>query len=160
MGLLKTPAATVAFVLLVSSACTKEQPPPGEPPMPPPPLAQPASPPPAPVAVASLELGRAIGPDKRVMSAMSEFGTRDTIYVSVATTGASAGTPMTAKWTYHGSERETVTVDSTTRSIAPSGPAVTEFRILNPSAWPTGRYKVAILLNGTPAMEKEFEVKK
>lgn len=151
MRLLKTSAATAAALLLVTSAC-KKAPEPVEAPAPP-------SAATAPVSVTSVDLGRAIGPDKRVVASIDDFGTRDTIYASVNTSGVATGATLTAKWTFEGGP-EKVTIDSTTLSISPSGPAVTELHILNTSAWPTGKYKVAILLNGAQVAEKEFEVKK
>ena len=45
-------------------------------------------------------------------------------------------------------------------SIAPTGPAVTEFHIAKPDGWPLGKYKVEILLNGQTAQTKDFTVKK
>jgi hypothetical protein len=146
MRLLNSSAAAIAAILLGASAC-KKAPPPAEP-APPPPV--------APLAVSSLDLGKAIGPDKRVVEAKLDFGPRDTVYASVGTTGASTSAMLTAKWTFQTGQ----TVDSTMQAIAPNGPAVTEFHIMKKSAWPVGKYKVAILLNGAPAMEKDFEVKK
>jgi len=46
-----------------------------------------------------------------------------------------------------------------TETIAPTGPAVTEFHISKPSGWPAGKYKVEIAVDGAPAGSKEFEVK-
>jgi hypothetical protein len=141
-------AAVITATLLAASAC-KKAPPPAEP-LPPPP------PPAAPVAVSSLDLGKAIGPDKRVTEAKSDFGPRDTVYASVGTTGTSSGATLTAKWTFQTGQ----VVDSTSQSIAPAGPATTEFHIMKKTAWPVGKYKVAIMLNGAPALDKEFEIKK
>ena len=140
-------AATVAAVLLAVSACKKEAPPPD--PVPPAPAVEPVS-------VTSLDLGKAIGPDKRVVNSMDNFGLRDTIYAAVGTSGNTAGT-LTARWTFEASGQ---TVDSTTLSITPTGPAVTEFHIMNTSAWPAGKYKVTIMLNGAPAKDKGFEIKR
>ncbi len=43
--------------------------------------------------------------------------------------------------------------------IAPTGPAATEFHIAKGSAWPAGKYKVEIAVDGTPAGTKDFEIK-
>ncbi len=145
MHLLKSSAASLAVLVLAASACKKAPPPP-----------DPLPPPPAPVAVSSLELGKSIGADKRITNSESNFGLRDTIYASVGTTGASSGATLTAKWTHESGQ----TVDSTTQTIAPTGPATTEFHIAKASAWPVGKYRVWILLNGSPTMDKEFEVKR
>jgi hypothetical protein len=147
MRLLNASTAAVAVLLFAASAC-KKAPPPAEPAPPPPP--------PPPVAVSTLELGKAIGPDNKVTATMDTFGPRDTVYASVATTGVSTGSTLTAKWTFQTGQ----TVDSTTQSISPTGPATTEFHIMKKTAWPVGKYKVAILLNGGSAMEKDFEIKR
>lgn len=148
MRLLNYSAATVAAMLLTASACKKA---------PPPPEPLPPTPPPAePLAVSSLDLGRSIGPDKKVVDGTSDFHQRDTIYASVGTTGSSTGSTLTAKWTFQTGQ----VVDSSSQSIAPNGPAVTEFHIMKKTAWPVGKYKVVVMLNGAPAKDKDFEIKK
>jgi hypothetical protein len=139
--------AALTLVFALSSCKSKEAPP-----APPPP--EPAAP--APLAVNSVDLGKRIGADKRVVESTTDFGTRDTIYASVETTGVSSGATLTARWTFEGGQL----VDSMSTTIAPTGPAYTEFHITKKSAWPVGNYRVAILLNGAPAKDKEFEVKR
>ncbi len=85
---------------------------------------------------------------------LSSFTTRDTVYAVVTTEGVPAGTPITAHWTYQTGQ----TVDSTTQTIAADN-AVTQFHVLKPMGWPKGNYKVAILIDGRPMGDKEFEVK-
>jgi hypothetical protein len=116
------------------------------------------APPPAPVEfkVLGLELGSAIGPDKRVLAPKAVFGTNDTIYVSVATEGASPSATLSAKWTYGDAGQ---LVNEMSETIAPTGPAATEFHVSKPSGWPTGKYRVEVTLDGTPAGTREFEVK-
>jgi hypothetical protein len=132
-------AAAAVMVLSVLAACKKTAPPPAQ----------------APVEVASVDLGRQIGPDNRVVQSMTTFGVNDTIYASVATTGAATSAVLTAKWTYQTGQ----TVDSTTMTIAPTGPAQTEFHIMKASPWPAGGYTLAIWLNGQSVGQKAFEVK-
>lgn len=104
--------------------------------------------------VASVNVGRQIGPDKRVTSPTTQLGTRDTIYASVATEGTGANATLGARWTYQDGQ----VVDQGTETISPNGPAVTEFHISKPSGWPAGQYKVVITLNGTPADSATFQV--
>jgi hypothetical protein len=113
------------------------------------------APAPAPAAPsASIEVGRAVGPDKRVLAALGEFKTRDTIYASVTTANAPASGQLVATWTHESGQ--TVKVD--TQAVA--GPSQTaEFHISKKSAWPAGKYKVAVALDGQALGEKEFEVK-
>lgn len=106
--------------------------------------------------VSDIVLGRGLGADKRVADATTTFKPKDTIYVSVATEGAAPSKTITAKWTYEDGQ----VVEEGTESIAPTGPAVTEFHIAKPSGWPAGKYKVEIAVDGAPAGSKDFEVKR
>ncbi len=120
-----------------------------------PPVGEAAVPAPAAVQVASFDLGKAVGPDMKVVAPSTSFGVRDTIYVSIATTGSSAAATLATRWTFQ--DGQVVHEDS--RTIAPTGPAVTEFHIMNPAPWPTGDYKVEVLLDGVSAGTKDFTVK-
>ena len=110
------------------------------------------------LSVASVDLGKSIGADKKVSAPTTTFGSRDTIYAAVNTEGAATGT-LSAKWSFVQDTKETV-IDSASRSITPTGPATTEFHITKKSPWPAGQYKVDISLNGASASVKNFEVKK
>jgi hypothetical protein len=50
-------------------------------------------------------------------------------------------------------------VHEDSRTIAPTGPAVTEFHIMSPQPWPAGAYKVEVMLNGVSAGTRDFTVK-
>jgi len=115
------------------------------------------TPPPAPVEfkVLGLELGSQIGPDKRVLTSSTTFGAKDTIYVSIATEGASASAALSVRWTYGDGQL----VNEMSETIAPTGPAATEFHISKTGGWPVGKYKVEVAANGAAAGMKEFEVK-
>lgn len=120
-------------------------------------MAAPApAPAPAPFAVQGVEVGKQIGADKRIATPTSTFGPKDTIYASVATDGAAPSKTIVATWTF--GSGKLVKADSQT--IAPTGPAATEFHIVKPSGWPVGKYKVDIAVDGSSAGSKEFEVKK
>ena len=106
--------------------------------------------------VADVALGKSISADKRVANQTDTFGTRDTIYASVRTTGASgAATPVTARWTFQDGQ----VVDERTETISPSGEAYTEFHIAKPSGWPTGKYTLHVLVNGSEVQTKDFTVR-
>lgn len=106
--------------------------------------------------VKGVEVGKGIGPDKRISSPTTNFGPRDTIYVSVATEGAAPSKTISAKWSFQDGQ----VVKEATETVSPSGPAATEFHIAKASGWPVGKYKVVISVDGTPAGSKDFEVKK
>jgi hypothetical protein len=134
------------------TGCKKSAPPPQE-------EASAPSAAPAPAAaefsVSTIELGKGIGADKRVTAPVTTFKPKDTIYVSVATEGAAPSKTITAKWSFEDGQ----VVKEGSESIAPTGPAVTEFHISKPSGWPAGKYKVEIAVDGAAAGSKEFEVK-
>ena len=120
-----------------------------------PPVAAPAPSDEEEFSVGDVELGRQVGPDKRVADATDEFAPTDTIYAVVETEGAAPAVALTARWTYEDGQL----VSETTENIAPTGPAVTEFHIAKPDGWPTGKYKVEIIADGRTAAEREFEVR-
>jgi hypothetical protein len=120
----------------------------------PPTTTVPAAPASTPLAVTSVNLGKSLGPDKRVTAETTTFGTRDTIYASVATDGSGTGGTLAARWT----SQDGQVVDETTQSVGAAGPAVTEFHVSKPSGWPVGNYKVEVMLNGAATQSKEFRV--
>lgn len=135
------------------AACSKKEEPPPPTPAPAPIAAATAAP--APFAVAAIDLGKAIGADKKVTESVTVFAPADTIYASVASTGVSPSVTLKARWTYEDGQ----VVNESTQAIAPTGPAVTEFHIAKPSGWPTGKYQVEISANDAVAGSKTFEVK-
>lgn len=104
--------------------------------------------------VGNIDLGKQIGTDKRVTSPTTSFKPTDTIHVSVATDGAAPSKTIAAKWTFQ--DDQTVKEDSQT--IAPTGPASTEFHLTKKSPWPVGKYKVEISVDGSPVGTKDFEI--
>ncbi|MFL5526226.1 MAG: hypothetical protein ACJ79I_07345 [Gemmatimonadaceae bacterium] len=109
-----------------------------------------------PIRVSDIQVGKAIGSDKKVSDQTTSFGVRDTMYVAVITDGAAKDAKLTAKWTFNGTQ----VVKESSQTISPAGGTnATEFHITKPSAWPKGKYKVDVALNGAPAGTKDFEVK-
>ena len=119
-----------------------------------PPIGEAPAPAPAAVAVGAIDLGKAVGPDMKVTAPTATFGVRDTIYASIATTGTSASATLGTRWTF--ADGQVVHEDS--RTITPTGPAVTEFHIMNPQPWPAGAYKLEVTLDGAVAGTREFRV--
>jgi len=141
-----------AFALCcVAVACKKKE----EAPPPPPAAQAPAPPAVVPFAVASVDLGKQIGADKRVSAPAAEFAQGDTIYAVVSTIGVSPKVELKARWTYEDGQL----VNESVESIAPTGPAATEFHIAKASGWPPGKYTVVISANGVAVQTKQFEVK-
>jgi hypothetical protein len=145
----------VPLLLAGGLACKKNEPPP---PPPPAPITMPPTTAPAPLSVAALTLGTAVGADKRVSSPTDSFRPADTIYASVETTGAGQQT-LRALWTFVRGDK-TAKVDETSLAVNAAGPAVHEFHVSKPGGWPKGDYKVEIFLGGSsvPAMTRNFKV--
>ena len=154
-------AAMLGTAALVGCKKKEEAPPP-----PPPVAAEPAPlPPPAPVAataaVSSVDLGNAVGADMRVTAPMTSFSPKDTIYaaVSTATSDPAASVPgmLGAKWTHVDSNQ--VVKEEPAKDMTFTGAGVTDFQISKPDGWPTGKYKVEIMLDGNVVQTRDFEVK-
>jgi hypothetical protein len=105
--------------------------------------------------VSAIELGSAIGADKRVTAPGSAFAAADTIYAAVSTEGSAPSFVLSARWTYEDGQ----VVNERSETIAPTGPATTEFHIAKPDGFPAGRYRVEILADGAVVGTREFEVR-
>lgn len=153
--------AAVAAPLALGACRRSEEAPPTAPPPAPAPGAKVETPPPAqapapaPFRVTGVEIGNAIGADKRVTSPSDTLSPSDTIYASVASEGTAPSVTLTARWTYEDGQL----VQETQQTIEPKGPETSEFHIEKPGGWPPGRYKVEILADGRPVGEREFEVR-
>ena len=121
-----------------------------------PPVQAPAAAP-AGVAVSSISLGKAIGADKKVSAPAEVFGRADTFYASIDTTGAGTAT-LKAAWTYHKGDK-VAPVKQDTQTIAPTGPATSEFHISKPDGWPLGDYQVELFLGDKSVGVRKFSVK-
>ena len=155
-----TLVAAMTAALALSACGKKEEPAPAPAPTPAPatPAPAPTPPPPAaapaPIAVASVDLGTAVGPDQKVSAPATTFTPKDTIYAAVSTTGTATNAVLNAKWTFQDGQ----TVNESSQTIAPNGPAVTSFHISKPDGWPAGNYKVEITLDGKSVATKDFSV--
>lgn len=109
-----------------------------------------------PIRVSDVQVGKSIGADKKVGNQTTDFGVRDTMYVAVITEGAAKDAKLTTKWTYNGKQ----VVKESSETISPTGgETVTEFHVDKKTAWPKGKYKVDVTLNGAAAGSKDLEVK-
>jgi hypothetical protein len=107
-----------------------------------------------PLRVVAVDLGNAIGPDKRVIDPADEFRSNDTIYASVVMVGRADAATLIARW----SRSSGALVDETVRTVSPVGETITEFHLVQPAGWQKGKYRVEILLDGATVGREEFEV--
>lgn len=145
----------LALVAVGLAACKKDPPP-----APPPPAAPAPAPAPAPAAVAVTvaNLGSAVGADKKVTAATDAFAPKDTIYVSVDTSGSGTAT-LKARFTFIAKDGKMVPVKEESMQIQATGPATNEFHISKPDGWPTGNYQVEIMLNDQVVQTRKYVVR-
>jgi len=105
--------------------------------------------------VSKVELGNAIGADKRIAAPASVLAPSDTIYAVVVTEGAAPSVTLAATWTYEDGQL----VNESMQTIAPTGPAATEFHISKPDGLPPGKYKVEIKADNALVGTETFEVR-
>ena len=110
------------------------------------------------VRVADVQLGTEVGADRTVAEPLTTFAAdTETIFAAVTTSNDSAGETvgtLGASWTYQDGQL----VDERTESVAFRGEDVTNFRISNPEAWPTGTYTLEITIDGEAVETREFTV--
>jgi hypothetical protein len=110
------------------------------------------------ISVASVTIGSDVNAAHAISKEQRHFAPNDkAIYASVSTVGTADNATLNAKWSYEDGKDQPFS--STTESIATDGPAVTTFKVLNPNAWPQGKYKVEISLNGKTVASENFEVR-
>ena len=149
-------AALVGTVALVG--CKKKEEPVVAPPAAVEPAPAPAEPAPAPMPVSatSVTVGNTIATDKSV-AAVGMFGVKDKIIVSVKTDAATpANAAIDAKLTFQDGQ----VAGQQTATVVAGGVDTTNIEFSNTNAWPAGKYKVDVTLNGQPVgMTQEIEVK-
>ena len=110
--------------------------------------------------VSDLQLGNAVGPDNRVGTPATSFGTRDTLYASVTTAANTTGA-LGARWSYLGADGTAapVAVDTQTKNVSGAAATTHEFHITKPDGWPVGRYRVEVTLDGNVVQTRDFDVR-
>ena len=112
------------------------------------------TPAPAPFRITSIDLGKRLDADKRVVGTSTVFSPRDTVYVAIASDGSASSVTLRALWMFEDGQK----VADDAQQLAPTGPAQTEFHIMKATPWPKGRYTVEVFSDTTSAGRKEFVV--
>ena len=120
------------------------------------PAPAPVEPAPAPVSATSVTVGNTAAADKSV-AAVSTFGVKDKIIVSVKTDAATAANAaIDAKLTYQDGQ----VAGQQTANVKAEDAGTTNVEFTKATPWPAGKYKVDVTVNGQPAgMTQEIEVK-
>lgn len=106
--------------------------------------------------VANVMIGKRIGANNLITEPTFQFAPADTVFVSIGTTGKSDGTTLTAIWHFQDGK----VMDSTAKTVHPTGPEATEFHLANAKGFKQGTYKVTIYSDGDSADARTFAVKK
>jgi len=109
--------------------------------------------------VSAIDLGHTLGANNAVSDTATAFGKRDTIYVSVTAQNIQPSSSLTAKWTFQTGQLVDSTTQAVARTDATNTTTVTEFHISKKTAWPAGKYKVEIWLDGVTVGSRDFQVK-
>ena len=155
-------AATVSL-----SACKKPEPPapPAAPVAPAAPataaaMAAPAEPKAAAaLAITNVDLGKDIGADNRITTALDSFDARDTIIASIGynnTGTAPIDGSIGVRWTDPDGK---VFNDESQAKPWPAGAQAVSFRVADPRGFKPGHYKLDVILNGSTMQTKDFTVK-
>ena len=102
--------------------------------------------------VTSIQLGRSLNADNTIAAHTTTFKPDETIYLSVATSGAGSGT-MSVRWTYAGH-----LVDEPKRPVSSRNIAVTEFHLKSGDPFPPGEYAAEVFLDGKSVGTERFKV--
>ena len=107
------------------------------------------------VVVKSIDLGRGLTSDRRVITTDQAFSPGDSVYASVVLTPPVPATHATARWTSSDGQ----VVYESTQDVTPSETeAVTQFVMAKPAGLAPGTYKLDILSDGEVVSSKDFTV--
>jgi hypothetical protein len=108
------------------------------------------------LAVAAVMIGKRIGQGNLITEPTFQFAPKDTVYLSVSTTGKPESATLSTKWRFQTGE----VLDSSSTTIQPKGEDVTEFHLTRPKDWKVGTYSVTLYADGDSVDSKAFVVKK
>lgn len=105
-----------------------------------------------PLHVSTLQLGRSLNADRTVAVHTTRFTPDDTIYASVLTDRTGAST-IVARWSYAGR-----VVSETEKRVSYKGQAATDFHFESAGGFPSGDYRVEVLVDGQVVASRDFRV--
>ena len=142
--------AMVAVAALALSGCGRKDEPPAD-------SAVAAPAPAAPMAsVTTIETGKHVDANKRVVDTTSVFAPNDTMYVAVVTANATPSSTLKTLVTFQDGQ----VVDSSSQTVQSGPSSVTEFHLVKPGGWPTGDYTVDIMLDGQSVGTRRLTVRR
>ena len=107
------------------------------------------------VHVQSIDLGRGLTSDRRVITTDQSFTPGDTVYAAVVLAPPVPSSQITARWV---ASDGTVVYESTLPVTPGETEAVMQFKMAKPAGIPPGDYRVEVLADSQVVMSKEFKV--
>jgi hypothetical protein len=107
------------------------------------------------LSVIDVDMGRHIGPDKKITDKTDDFARRDTIYASVHTSGTATTGAVVARWTF----QDGSVVREQTENVSTAGDAYTAFHIVKAGGFAPGKYTLHVLIDGKEVRTKDVTVK-
>jgi hypothetical protein len=109
------------------------------------------------VRVSDLNVGRRVNSAHQIETMSDRFAPGDTVWASVRTENAPAGSRILTRWVYTEGGSEQIVAEET-HTTAMAGTGYTSFFVANPVPWPAGSYEVRVSLDGEVRQTKEFRV--
>lgn len=106
--------------------------------------------------VTTIETGKHVDANKRVVDTTSVFAPNDTMYVAVVTANATPSSTLKTLVTFQDGQ----VVDSSSQTVQAGPSSVTEFHLVKPGGWPTGDYTVEIMLDGQSVGTRRLTVRR
>jgi hypothetical protein len=107
------------------------------------------------VRVSNVMIGRQVGRGNLITEPTFEFAPKETVHVSVATTGSGGASSLTAAWRSQSGE----ILQQTSEPVRHAGENI-EFRLSQPKGLKPGTYKVIVFLDHDSVATKVFLVRK
>lgn len=147
---MKFPLAIVAVAALTLNGCGRKDEAPAD--------SAVAAPAPAPpmASVTTIETGKHVDANKRVVDTTSVFAPNDTMYVAVVTANATPSSTLKTLVTFQDGQ----VVDSSSQTVQAGPSSVTEFHLVKAGGWPTGDYTVEIMLDGQSVGTRRLTVRR
>jgi hypothetical protein len=107
--------------------------------------------------IVEVELGHGVNSAHQIEQPVYEFSPSDTVWASVKTESAPAGTTVEVRWVYtEGGQEQVVAEDSET---AVTGTGYTYFFAANVNPWPVGTYEFRVGIDGGPEETRKFNMR-
>ena len=100
-------------------------------------------------------LGNAVDASGKISAPVGTFGTKDTIYATIALTTTVPNVAVNLRWKFQDGQ----TVADNAKTIAAPSTGTIDDKLTKPSGWPVGNYTLEVVSDGKPLSTTTFQVK-